>query len=703
MAYEIHFRSYVFDYAVIDGQQPPQALHAVDLIGDQLQSDTLSFGVIATGEDRGDFFLTSEGLRLVTSDGDYFMLGNMYHGAIDGADLIDYEYGEIVTVYDAGGSLVSKWYLEKVERVSKYVYKFSCISEIGLLIGQTHYGDVYNGTLASTVIAEIMGSLPYTIADDVQGERLYGRLPIASSRDNLHAILFILGASILKDANGDMLIDYLDTLQTQIPDARIYEGGSVEYQTPATDVTVVEHGFYALQTDILETLFDNTGALAPVTSQMVIFQEPCHDLAVTGSLVIEESNANYAVVSGIGILTGLIYSHTTHEYTMATGATGEKNEIRIEDATLINATNSYYIAERVKNYYLANEAKISIVKNTETAGSSIAFTDAFGDAAAGFIREATETYSQIVKADLVVKTDYTPGPFGSNYNSFMILDTAQTWSVPAELAGQHVRVILFGGARGGQAGQKGQNGQSSTYGGIFGDANPKAERSAGGAGGAGGSGFMIFLQDMDLDQASYAIAIGAGGAGGSANGDEGSLGGDTTFGTLSSADGVEATGYYNVIAGEQYGQPGDPGEAGGYGGAATPNAPEAGEDITAGGITYHGGANGGGSYYDGEYTTYAAAGGGAAAGNDGGDAWGTMVDAPDIHPYGGPGGDATIVPAQATGRGQGGHGGNGGGGGGGGGFVFGYTTWTAATNGVGGNGGAGGQGSDGFVLILYNA
>lgn len=701
MAYTIHFRSYIFDYSVIDGNQPPKAFRAVDLIGDQLQSDTLTFGVIATGHPGGDYFLTLEGDELEDANGDIFMLG-VQTPAIVGSDLIAYDYGEVVTVYD-GATLLSKWYLEKIERVSKYVYKFTCISEVGLLIGQTHYGDVYSGTLASTVIAEIMGSLPYSIADDVQSERLYGRLPIASARDNLHAILFMLGASILKDANGDMLIDYLDTTSLAVPDSRIYEGGKLSYQTPATDVTVVEHGYYALATDILETLFDNSAELTPATSQMVIFNEPCHDLAVSGSLTIDSSNANYAIVSGIGILTGQIYSHTTHEYTISTGASGEKNEIRVEDATLVNATNSHYVAERVKNYYLANEAQISIVKDSEAAGSSISFTDPFGDANSGYIREATETYSQIVKADLTLATDYTPGPFGSNFNSYLILDTDQTWSVPAEMAGQHVRVVLFGGARGGQAGLKGQDGQSSTYGGIFGDANPKAERSAGGAGGAGGSGFMILLRDIDLDQASYAVTIGAGGSGGAANGDEGSLGGDTTFGTLSSADGVEATGYYNVIAGEQYGTTGDTGEAGGYGGAATPNAAEDGEDITSGGITYHGGANGGGSYYDGEYTTYAAAGGGAAAGNDGGDAWGAHPDDPTLYRYGGPGGDATIVPAQASGKCVGGTGGAGGGGGGGGGFVFGYTTWTAGGNGAGGNGGAGGQGSDGFVCIFYNA
>lgn len=702
MGYTIHFRSYVLDYSVIDGGQPPQALNAVDPVSDELQADTLTFGVIAQGEERGDFFLTLAGEKFEFSDGSIFMLSA---GQPAIADLASYDYGEVVEIYDANDALVSKWYLQKIERVAKWIYKFTCCSAVGLLIGRTHRGGVYTGELASILIADIMGSVPYTLSANVQDERLYGRLPLASARDNLHTVLFTLGASVLKDANGDIMIDYLDTMQTPVPDTRIYEGGSVEYQTPVTSIVVIEHGFFALATDEVFTLFDNAADIAPAMSQIIIFDEAYHDLTATGSIVIEESNANYAVVSGIGTMTGKKYTHTRHEYQLATGANGEENEVRIEDVELINANNSYYLAQRLKNFYAANEAQLSIVKQGERAGDGITFTNAFGEASNGYIREATETYSQIVKSDLVVVTDYTPGPFGSNYDAYVILDADQIWTVPAGLAGERVRVVCFGGSRGGQAGQKGQDGQSSTKGGTFGDAQPVAERSAGGAGGAGGAGFMILQADIVLSEASYAIAIGAGGAGGASDGDLGALGGDTSFGAFTSADGVEATTYYNVMAGEMYGETGDAGEAGGYGGAAIYSAPENGEAITVDGVTYQGGIAGSGSDYDQEYYTYSAAGGGAAAGNNGGDAY-VPGQHTTIKSMGGPGAAATIVAAQAAGRAVGGKGGYGGGGGGGGGFVH-YvgtqSSWYVNGNGTGGHGGPGGQGSNGFVVMFFNS
>ena len=671
---------------------PPSAVFSNDLIGDQLQADMMTVDII-TGTSGDGYILTADGEILTDADGNVVVPdGETYVPPIG---VPTPAYGDEITLYGQGDVLVCKMYVDSVERVAREVYRITAVSAVGLLISRFHYGGIYNGETASDILAEIFGNIPYSVGDLVGAEQIYGHLPAGSARDNLHILLQALGASVLKDANGDVLIDYIDTTAVRSVPASETDmaSGSVRYPAKATSVTVVEHAFLQTANDETETLFDNTNDL-PASGEVVLFRDPCYDLVAVG-LTVTESGANYAIVTGVGTLTGKVYTHTREERTEATGALGLEKSVAVRENELINTLNSSALLERLVNYYgAANRASVSVKGSDIRTGHHLVFTNIYGEETDGFVEEAEATLSVgLDKSDITVATDYLPGPFGNDYDSFLIIDEAGQWSVPAELTGQKVKVCVFGGARGGQAGYNGANGDL-----FFGSVG---KSGAGGDGGAGGQGFKLHQQEIDLTEASYLVTIGTGGAGGASNGALGSLGGDTSFGAVSSADGAEVVQYLNIISGGVYGIKGAHGVAGNPGGVI-------GESVKY--IeTWHDGLNTASISWPIPYsygepgTVYGGCGGGAAMGANGGDAY--SIQPPNsVYEHGGDGATATIVPLQADGYAEGGDGGHGGGGGGAsGGYKFDSGGSASGGAGNGGAGSAGGQGADGFVLIFYHS
>ena len=60
---------------------------------------------------------------------------------------------EILVEHNGWNSI---FYLNKVDRVGKFSYKLSGVSEIGLLDGSMHYGGIYNGIDEKSMAASII-------------------------------------------------------------------------------------------------------------------------------------------------------------------------------------------------------------------------------------------------------------------------------------------------------------------------------------------------------------------------------------------------------------------------------------------------------------------------------------------------------------------------------------------------------------------
>lgn len=660
-------------------------------------------------------FRTSENYPFITADGYEFE-------TTEGNPLSTSFQQNTPIVQYRDGSQTAIWYLQSIDRIGADVYKLNGISSLGRLTQRTHYGGIYNGVQAQTIIAEIMGDMPYYVDNVFKTVLVYGWLPIATARDNLQQLLFALNANVTTDANGTLRIENLPTATAAtVAASDIFQSNAnVKYNTPITEVVVLEHQYVAGSDT--QQLFDG----AATGNQTVTFNEPMSGLTASAGLTIVESGANYAVVSGTGTLTGTPYIHMTREVSKAVSTADIDNIVRVENATLVGITASADVVNRLAAYYACrNVINVAVAAAFLNVGDTASVYDPFDQIMRSAVIEKCQVgLSATPKSTISALVGFVPWQQEAFDDVHVIITQSGIYTFPNDIdEDTEVAAILIGG---GQGGYNGENGEDGTGGMAFRSASNgtyTVDAGAGGAGGAGGAkgiGGKILRISFSVDPSdSFPVTIGAGGA---ANG---GIGGDTVFGNYSSATGASSeTGYYDAVSQKQYGIYGTDGESGtsGGNGGSSQSDGQAGSSLAS----YNGGAGGiwGGSEYvypsNPSYSKIyrgGGGGGGASASSNGED--GEDV----IHRFesprtavvekgsGGAGGNGSNGAA-AINYGDGGSGGGGGGGGGGAGGTsyngkyvvntnktFGYAY--ANAGGAGGAGGAGSAGKQGCVILIY--
>lgn len=685
---------------------------------------------------------------------------NTFTADVDCTDrsIIDFERNAPL-VYSHKGVQVGIFYVQDIVRIGPTTYTISATSAIGLLIEGLHYGGIYSGETVEEILPGICGNVPYEVKTNLRDTALYGWLPVASPRDNLSQVLFAIGATVKTDLNGILRIESLwNGLSGNVGEDKLYRGQSVEYGAKVTQVVVTEHQ-YTEGSEEAE-LFTGTTQQGDI----ITFDEPMHNLVASG-FSVTESGANYAIVTaGTGTLTGHKYIHNTRQVTRTVDPyTNSENVKSVTEATLVSLVNSVAVAERLVNYYKCQETiNGDIVLDQQAAGDVVTTYHPYDlETVRACIESLEINVSNTLRATATQLVGYVPPQFEQivTYDEHELLTGSGSWTVPDGVT--EIRLVLIAG---GQAGYNGQAGEDCAAGGHIvyrdsdeqtnpvpagqtGTASASASETAygdsagqGGEGGNAGTAGNVYQTTIDVtpgDSISYSC-----GAGGSYNG---AAGGQTTFGSLTSADGgVLPNGYTDVVTGITYALGGVAGEAGGNGGA---NGSE-GESVNgaSGGSGYRGDSDsrtkrgesgwlewtGTASYSDG-----GAGGGGAGGrsgginGSNGGDAvesvWGQVLWQHGAEStYGacasGSGGRGANGAAGATY----GSAGSGGGGGGGAGAIsnasvsaqqnssFRNTGSTSSTvtaraevsiyprsGGDGGAGGSGGAGAAGCIIIYY--
>lgn len=692
-------------------------------------------------------------LAMMNADG-RFMLARLSSKRME-----SYTYGAPVT-WTHRGKLVLRQYLESIRRTGEYKYLLSCVSGIGLLAKSRHYGGLYENALFSDVLAEIVGgAFHYTVDTQIASIKIYGALPVDNRRNNLKKLLVATGAVLQTNPDGSVRFTGPDTTSpVEIKDGDIFMGGSVDIPTPYQAVKITEHAFAKTPNDILTTLLDGeavgmniiTPAGASVTGALVTFSDPMHDLAVTGTTILE-SGVNYAVLapSMACTLTGYKYSHTTRIVTAGSLTASEQATKRLDDNTLISLFNVDTVAQRWLDYYSAQKAvTMSVVWKGEQPAGAAVFADPYDERAVGLIESQDVRLSAKLAADTMVQVGKIPSISGNTYEHVLVVTQAGQVTIPAEAKGK-AQLVLISGGHGGSSGYAGAVGSGQTKSAQDGS-NPVYRRkwfvppgpAAGGSAGDPGGGARILrvtLNDVVGGQTVLNVNIGTGGLGGLFTDGEnapGQSGGDTTVGDYTTAGAQETdTGYYDPINGVLYGAPGGEGIPGGAGGgydeSSEGNIIPA-ESVTGFGQTFSGGNSVGmsqsiektsGRHDNGygykEATAWGGYGGGAAYGAAGesGTLTGAAVSAGSDYASakGAPGGHgATALPPPVPSTpGTGGFGGNGGGGAGACGAAMVQNTYSKgqaspvpnfsvfSNTMVSGNGSDGGKGADGVLLIYY--
>ena len=509
-----------------------------------------------------------------------------------GEDPGKYRYGTPVTL-KREGSLLGKFYVESVTRVGRTQYNISCISAIGLLERMQHYGGVYRGIKVPELLKDIIGdSIQYSLDSQFDDIKVYGWLPPASKRENLHQLLFAIGAFVSGDpVTGDPIFSSFRSESVfKIPDSRIYLGGSVKYPDYITRVSIHEHSFAVSPAAELVTLFDGQisfeKVLTPngqtVEGGIVIFKEPCDvdSLASEGCEILEKG-VNYAVLSPsmAAKLTGRKYLHTIRQVNRPEARTSDfgvkENKVTIANATLVSFANSENVADRIYNYYTsAKTVNADIIMGYERPGSAVEFNDAFGDKTTGFIQSMDIGISGVLKANTDIISGYKPLGPGNLYTHVAKITSNMNWEVPAGV--KKIRVVLIGGGDGGASGCRGESNKSDSMKEFFNwDITHEVqlaptEGGKGGLPGKGALGGKIYSVTLNVNPSqTFKVVIGNGGPGGVPSGNDSVLGGHgtaSTFGGYSSESGTRSNaGYFEEINGETFASPGDDGVAGGDG------------------------------------------------------------------------------------------------------------------------------------------
>ena len=721
-----------------DAIESVSGVFGVDVIGDTLSIDEIDAvvhygGPLDIGMDVWEVYLGPNDEVYLDPDGES-VYAQLLASVPDGSrgalvDLRALPFGTPVR-WTNNGRLIAAFYLKSVDRAGRYLWKITACSGVGLLDKVDHVGGIYTGQTVSAVLSEIIGNaFPYTVVPSLADQQVYGWLPYDTARNNLHQLLFALGAAMRRDANGEAQFVFLSASAPQsVDDSRVSFGGSVFYDTPATRAEITEHAFFETAGDEVVTLFDNTEAgQLPASNTPVRFDGPMHDLAVTGTLTYSDSGVNYAIVSGVGTLTGKAYTHTMRIVAQdAAGATGEPNVKHVDDYTLISLANSMNVAKRVLAYYQAARlVSASITLAGERCGDILSLDDPFYDPITAFLESISVNASTTLWGPAKLIENYTPTNQGNNITGSQTVQGSGTWTSPVTGTLQYV---LISGAQGGGIGGNGsidsshpsltRQTETDEHGATvtkynYGDSIAPGNVGDGGEPGNGGRIVTGSMQVTVGQQISYSTGVGGAGEVYGSGVGHGSNGTDTVFGGISTQNGqVLDNGFYDPITGDQYGQKGDYGKRGGL----------PGETLKYNGVEYTTGQSSGsfglsgsfgGSNLEpghGYWRAYFGntGGGGPAYGGNGGPGSAPVYagDATIRLGASGRGGDAQ-PPAQESIPGKGGKGGNGGG-------AVGFLpigTVTASGGSVnvirpdmpdiGGHGSDGGQGADGIILLYW--
>lgn len=521
-------------------------------------------------------------------------------------------YATPVRVYH-DGELVGKFYSGEVKRLGLTEFSVTADSPLGVLDGQQHRGGVYSGITFLNLLIEIIGGragsasgdvIPVTggavdfyVTSAVASAKVYGWLPIATKRANIHQMLFAHSVNILKGNDGDMLFDYLTSVSaTDVPDERIFINGAVTYTPPATRVELTEHSYVSLSTDEEVVLLNNTTGGTPADKTLVTFNDgPAHDLKTEGNLSIGSSGANWVVVTGVGVLKGKKYHHTTFVISAdSDDQSAEEKIARVSNCTLVSPLNGEAVLERLLSYYLsAREIQSDLSVQSERPGTLIRFNSVFGELETAFIARMNYRLTSFMRANCTLIAGYSPASAGNEYKNVQLVTASGTWRVPS--GATKIMVVLIGGGTGGGAGNDGEQAGGAPGTEDWSGTAPISwdgdggYAGTGGAPGGAGSGGKIFRGTLEVTPGqSFSVSIGAGGAGAPRGSSIGSAGGNTTFGSLSSANGYSVlTGFTDLITGNTYGQSGTEGIYGADG-----DGPNGTTDIIVDGTRYTHGSRG---------------------------------------------------------------------------------------------------------------
>lgn len=262
-----------------------------------------------------------------------------------------------------GNELKMKAFVSSAKKQGKTRWSVKTEDAIGRMDKVTYFGGIYSEEKASVIIRDIFATanMECNISSQLDDVLLSGHLPIGTCRSALQQVLFASCAVVRTENVENAKISHLtDYIYHEIPLSRQKPQQTIDEVSPVTDIEIVEHEF-VLGDEVVKAYKSEDGDIG--TDVFIKFSEPLHNLVISGNGEIRESNPNYAVVhaseKGV-VLSGNKYHHVKKTKRINLDDTRKKREnvVKIENATLVSASNIDNVSNMCYNHYIKNK-KIS--------------------------------------------------------------------------------------------------------------------------------------------------------------------------------------------------------------------------------------------------------------------------------------------------------------------------------------------------------
>lgn len=251
----------------------------------------------------------------------------------------------------------------------KTLYSLKVSDYINTLDSQTYLGGTYNNVTVSSLVADILGSIPYEINVTVGAYTISGYLPILTKREALRQVAFCCNAFIDTSRSDKVLIKPLPSLINRV----VTKAEILDIKTTQQNiVTKIE-----LQTELLTTKNAQTDEIFNGSisgTRVIMFDEPKFDLTITGGTIVS-SNCNYAIISGTGnvVLSGKTYEKYVNATTKLNSFAVSTDIEKVETYNTTLTCNSINILDYLN--FVEFKIKSSFLMDTTQVGDLITLDD----------------------------------------------------------------------------------------------------------------------------------------------------------------------------------------------------------------------------------------------------------------------------------------------------------------------------------------
>ncbi len=287
------------------------------------------------------------------------------------------------------GELYSVFYLKDWSTIDNNNYSFNCEDAIGVMASVDFLGGMYTNKNAKDLVTEICDRAGFVVdfqSDNINGATVTGWIPSTDCRKALQDVLFACKCVATTHKSRDVVIKDLGANEEvkRIGVSDIYVGEKLRLRPLVTEVRLTEHRFLSSASAEQVNIYDDS---LSVGETIIPVPEPHFGYSVVSGagVTITEQNANYIKVnrefgSDNCVISARKYTHTKKILSKALSKYVKSNIVKVDDAYLINSSNSVDILDHLFDFYKQRiEMTLAFDKQSLSLGDNVDIETVFGE------------------------------------------------------------------------------------------------------------------------------------------------------------------------------------------------------------------------------------------------------------------------------------------------------------------------------------